>query len=291
MIKAFSMLHEQPVKEALREAVKQLQAARIETASLDARVLLEHVLGISREQLLLAFDDVMTPKEEQAYQAIIAERAKRRPVAQLIGKREFWGMDFIVTEDTLTPRPDSETLVEAVLANVKDKAAPLKILDLGTGTGCLLLSLLKELPNASGMGVDASPKALSVARENAKNLEFSLRARFRINDWCQGLGETFDIVVANPPYIATTDILGLEPEVAQFEPKLALDGGADGLKAYRDVVAALPPVLAAEAIVGFEVGAGQHAALAEIAAGQGFAVKEMRQDLQGVMRAVLIHQR
>jgi release factor glutamine methyltransferase len=218
-------------KEALRVAVLKLQEAKVESASLDARLLLEHVTRLSREQLLYQLDQPMTPEYYSDYQSIIAHRANRQPIAQLIGKREFWGMEFKVSEATLDPRPDSETVIEAVLSRIPDRNAPLTILDLGTGTGCLLLSLLKELPAARGTGVDTSETALLVAKENTLRFGLQARTTFVTSHWCDKVENRFDIIVANPPYIPSRTIETLSPEVARFEPKHALDGGEDGLDA------------------------------------------------------------
>lgn len=276
------------IKEALREAVGLLQAARIESGSLDARLLLEHATGFSREQLLFKMDDLLPPAHGEAYRALVAERARRRPMAQIIGKREFFGLSFKVTQDVLDPRPDSETLVEAVLKRVKDKQAPLSVLDLGTGSGCLLLALLYELKNAAGTGADISEEALSVARENAMHLGLQSRAKFIASHWCMQVDSTFDIIVSNPPYIPTHDIADLEPEVSQFEPRIALDGGADGLSCYRAIIASLPGHLAANGLAALEIGIGQQAEVEELVRHNGLKVSSVAYDLHGIARCVLI---
>ncbi len=291
-MKAFSLASRgTTAKEALREAVMLLQRAHIETASLDARILLEYVLQVSRERLLLMLDEPMNARQEESYRDIVARRARRQPVAQLIGRREFWGMDFAVTSDTLDPRPDSETLIDALIKRFADRDGELNILDLGTGTGCLLLSLLKEFKNASGIGVDISEAALKVARENAKAHGLTFRTRFLQSDWCREVKQQYDIVISNPPYIASGDIAGLMPEVAEFEPKQALDGGADGLDAYRVIVAALPGILAPTGIAAFEIGAGQQAALEELAAKHGLVTLGTRTDINGITRCILLTHR
>lgn len=276
------------LQDTLRHAVLTLQQAKIETASLDARILLQHVLHLSREQLLLAMDDVLGPEQEEAFYALLERRAKRQPVAQLIGKREFWGMEFKVTSDTLDPRPDSETLIEAVLGQCRDRRKHYKILDLGTGTGCLLLSLLNELTNATAIGVDISEAALAVAKENTIAFGMQSRVAFLASHWCEKVMGTFDIIVANPPYIPSKSIALLAPEVAQYEPGLALDGGEDGLDCYRKIVPTLPRIMADEGIAALEIGIGQQTAVAELAIKAGIQVHAMRRDLSGTVRCVTV---
>ena len=178
-------------------------------------------------------------------------------MAHILGQREFWSLAFKVTADTLDPRPDSETLVQAVLDQVPERSAPVRLVDFGTGTGCLLLSLLHELPNAVGLGVDASAAALAIAAENANALGLAQRTTFRRGHWDDGIEPGFDIVLSNPPYIPSGDIPGLQPEVASFEPRLALDGGADGLDAYRRLGPAAMRLLVSDGLAVLEIGIGQ----------------------------------
>jgi len=274
-------------KEALREGVARLQRAHIESASLDARLLLEHVLGTTREHLLFTFDAPLSETQDTAYRELIAKREKRQPVAQLTGKREFWGMNFKVSGATLDPRPDSETLIEALVARC-DREAKLRILDLGTGTGCLLLALLKEFPHATGVGVDISEEALCVARENAVHNELQGRCEFKTSDWFKNIEGSFDIIVSNPPYIETAAISGLTPEVAKFEPRLALDGGADGLDCYRAIVAQLPQKLAPEGTAALEIGFGQLMAMEELIASHGLLIAGVKRDLNNIPRCILM---
>jgi release factor glutamine methyltransferase len=267
-----------------------LQAARIESASLDARLLLQQALGLSREQLLLDAQRPLSAQQAERFQALVARRVKREPIAQILGQREFYGREFIVTRDTLDPRPDSETLIDAALARIAGRAVPLQLLDLGTGTGCLLLTLLAELPQAQGLGVDASPQALAVAQENAQKLGLSSRARWQVGHWFKGLQGPFDVVLSNPPYIPAADIGGLSPEVAEYEPRLALDGGADGLDAYREICRQLPHFLAKEGFAVLEFGMGQERAIAALAQQAGLQVVAMRPDLNGITRCMVLQQ-
>ncbi len=286
--------HEMLARDALREAVLRLQAAKIESASLDARILLEHVLGVSREQLLFLLDLAITTEQYEGLKKLVEMRAEHKPIAQIIGKREFWGLDFKVNEATLDPRPDSETLVEAVLDKIKNQDAALKILDLGTGTGCLLISLLSELPNSSGVGVDISEAALEVARGNASSLVIVDRTQFICSNWAEKLedlediGQKFDIIISNPPYIPSSEIAKLAPEVAKFEPIGALDGGADGFDCYRAIMRQIPRILADTGFVAFEIGMGQERGLMEIAEENGLKTVGTKNDLGGITRCVII---
>lgn len=278
-------------KDVLRWAVLALQQKHIETASLDARILLEFVLGVNREQLLFLLDSAITFEQYQRLETLVEKRSKRQPIAQLIGKREFWGMNFVVSKDTLDPRPDTETLIEYVLEKVANRAEALRILDLGTGTGCLLLSLLSELPLAKGVGVDFSNNALLVAKENALALGFADRTEFMLGDWCEGLEGRFDIILSNPPYIPSAVIPTLEPEVSVYEPKLALDGGEDGFSCYRKILQALPKLLSEDGLAAFEFGLGQEKGLRELAEASGFEVIGIRKDLSGLARSIMIKHR
>jgi release factor glutamine methyltransferase len=274
-------------KEALRWAVLKLQQEKIESASLDSRILLEYVLGVSREQLLFALDQPMSAEQYARFEMLVEKRAQRQPIAQLIGKREFWGMNFVVNEHTLDPRPDSEALVEYVLERVENRADIFKVLDLGTGTGCLLLSILSELPSARGLGVDYSENALQVAKENAMALGLAGRTQFMCGDWCEKIDGEFDIIISNPPYIPTQVIPTLDPEVSQFEPKLALDGGEDGFACYRKIMKKLPKILAKNGFAAFELGMGQQKELTALAGENGLEAVGVRNDLSGIARCII----
>ncbi len=273
----------------MREAIKLLTHTQIETASLDARILLQHVLGVSHERLLADDSLALTPGQAADYQALIGKRGARQPVAQLIGKREFYGREFKVTEHTLDPRPDSEAVIEVVIDQVRHRRMTTgNILDLGTGTGCLLLTLLKEYGNAKGVGVDISEEALSVAQENAERLGVQERVSFTRSHWDEKVDGRFDIIVANPPYIPTGDIAGLAPEVLRYEPKVALDGGEDGLDAYRAIIPQLPGLLAENGVAAFEIGQGQEKAVEKIISDSGLRVCATKQDLNGILRCLVV---
>lgn len=274
--------------DAVTAAQRRLAEAGVTEPRLDAQVLLGHVLGCGREGVVAHPERWLDAAERGRFEALVAGRAARRPVAQLVGEREFWSLPFEVTPDTLTPRPDSETVVAAVLARLPDRGARLRILDLGTGTGCLLLALLSELPGAEGTGVDRSPAALAVARRNADRLGLGARSRLLQGSWGEALAGPFDVVVANPPYVPDGVIEALEPEVARFEPRGALAGGADGLDAYRAILPDLPRLLADSGFAVLEVGDGQADAVAAIARASRLGVAETHLDLAGKARCVVL---
>jgi len=278
------------IETLLREATLKLKAGGIETARLDAQVLLGHVLDVSREQLLrdghLPVESALT----DAFERLVNDRAARRPISHLIGHREFWSLDLEVTPDTLDPRADSETVVDAALRLLPDRRAPARILDLGTGTGALLLALLTELPSATGIGFDKSPAALAVARRNAERLRLNDRADFvcgdwTLDNWTQVFDEPFHLIVSNPPYIPTRELALLQPEV-QAEPHLALDGGSDGLDAYRQLVPALPKLLVNGGGVVLEVGLAQAERVGALIVANGFSAPGMARDLSARARAL-----
>jgi release factor glutamine methyltransferase len=224
--------------------------------------------------------------------AFITRRLRGEPVDRIIGHRGFWTLDLKVTPATLSPRSDTETLVRAgrdMMLSRHGRHASLRILDLGTGTGAILLALLDEFPNAAGLGIDLSGEALLVARENAENTGLSGRAAFQQGDWTAGLTGPFDLIVSNPPYIPTLAIAGLDPEVRDHDPHLALDGGTDGLACYRALLRQIPPLLAPGGAVILEFGQGQGTAVLDIARGCGFALFEFCNDLSGIERAVILN--
>lgn len=273
----------------LRAATRRLAAAGMASPRLDAELLLARILDCDRTALLLDPDRVLSPDEETGFAGLVARRAEHEPVAHLLGRREFHGHDFIVSPATLIPRPDSETLVEAALALHPETDREIEVLDLGTGSGCLLLALLAARPRWRGAGSDLSEEALDVARRNATALGLAARARFYAGDWWAALPPgcpPFDLVIANPPYIASAQIAGLMPDVARHEPRLALDGGADGLAACRAIADRLADHLVAQGAALIEIGAGQAAAAEEIFAAAGLAIGPRLRDLGGHERVI-----
>lgn len=280
------------VRAAVRWAAARLRAAGVESPELDARLLVQHALGLSREALLTEPRRPLSEAERARIDALVGRRVAREPVSRILGRREFWSLEFTLSPATLDPRPDSETVVEAVLEALPDRSAPVRLLDLGTGTGCLLLALLSELPQAQGVGIDCDPEAVATACANAERLGLAGRARFVQADWrhpealLARTGDDFDGVVANPPYIPESDIDGLAPEVSRFDPRLALAGGGDGLEAYRRLAPLAARLVRPGGVVAFEVGAGQAAAVMDLLARSGLAVLPPRRDLAGVERCI-----
>lgn len=275
------------MRHALDAGARRLAAAGIATARLDARVLLCHAVPCPPETLVGHGDRPLGSAAAARFDAALARRQAREPVGLITGQRAFWTLDLRVTAATLSPRPESETVIEAVLSRVRDRQAPFRLLDLGTGTGCLLLALLTELPSARGLGIDRSAAAVATARRNARDHGLDARADFVVGDWATALGGAFDVVVANPPYIPSGMIEGLEPEVARHEPRAALDGGVDGLDAYRAILPELPRLARPGSIMALEVGEGQAPWVAEHLADLGFAVVAVVPDLAGIGRVVL----
>lgn len=225
------------------------------------------------------------------FAALLARRAAREPMAHLRGRQGFWTLDLAVSPATLIPRPDSETLIEAALAARPDRAAVRRILDLGTGTGALLLSALAEFPQATGIGTDRVAAAAALAAGNARAAGIGDRAMFAVDAWAASLAGRFDLVLANPPYIPTADIAGLMPEVAGHEPRSALDGGPDGLDAYRAILPDLPRLLTAGGIAVLELGAGQAHSVLTLSRAAGLDLVALRSDLGGVARALVLRSR
>jgi release factor glutamine methyltransferase len=229
----------------------------------------------------------LTPAEEARLAELVRRRAAREPMAYILGEKEFWSLPFLVTPAVLIPRPETETVVEAALGEVADRRARWRILDLGTGSGCLLLALLSELPNATGLGVDRSEQALRIAQSNAGRLGLADRARFAAGDWGRDLEGSYDVIVSNPPYVTASEWPALEPEVRAFEPTGALRAGLHGLDAYRALAPHLAPLLAPNGAVCLEIGQAQGNALTTILARHGLSVTQRRRDLAGIERCLI----
>ncbi|MBT5039208.1 MAG: peptide chain release factor N(5)-glutamine methyltransferase [Rhodospirillaceae bacterium] len=273
------------VEDALRQASSVLAAGGIEQPRHEARILLGHVTGLSREALLVQHREILERPLADALTSLARRRAEHEPIAYLTGEREFWGLSFEVTRDTLIPRPDSETLVEAALEFTRARRdAGLRILDLGVGSGCLLISLLRELPLAEGFGVDRSVAALRVAGRNAERHGVSARMQLFAGCWGAALSPSFDIIVANPPYVADGERASMMPEVAKYEPAEALFAGREGEDAYRAMAPQLARLLSPQGRIFLELGAGQGARAAEILHGAGLSECERRKDLAGIER-------
>jgi release factor glutamine methyltransferase len=264
-----------------------LAAAGIEGARAEAWLLLGAACGRERADLVAAGKVTLGPEQELRLEALVARRAAREPLAYILGEKEFWSLPLGVGPGVLVPRPDSETVVEAALALVPDRGAPLRILDLGTGSCCLLLALLSELPQATGLGVDSSEAALAAAAENARRLGLEERARLMRGDWGRGIEARFDLIVCNPPYIAEPEFSHLMPEVRDHEPPQALLAGPDGLDAYRALAPDVARLLVPDGVACLELGQGQGPAVAAIMAAAGLETLEVRPDLAGIGRCLV----
>lgn len=272
-------------------AARLLRQAGIETPELEARLLLCHATGLSHEAYVAALNDALAPDAAARFGAFVERRLAGEPVSRIIGVREFYGRPFRIDASTLDPRPDTETLIEAALAMV-DRETPLDILDLGAGTGCILITLLAELPEASGIGIDKSLPALERARANAQVLGVGDRARFIAGDWLDAVSGVFDLVVANPPYLSAADMAEFAPEVRDHDPWPALDGGPDGLSAYRRIAPGLRKALRPGGFALFEIGHTQAEAVSGLLAGAGLAPEEAPwRDLAGRARVVAARSR
>jgi release factor glutamine methyltransferase len=270
--------------DALRWGTRQLVEVGIQNGAVDARWLLAEALEIPRDRLTVSLRDPLTAEARARFETLIKARQARRPVSHLLGRREFYGHSFTVTPDVLDPRPETEHLVEAALS------VPFQtVLDLGTGSGCILLSLLVERPEATGVGVDLSQAALAIAAQNRDRLGLNDRAHLMPSDWFQNVSGRFDLIVSNPPYIAEEDMAQLAPEVRLWEPKLALTPGGDGLGAYRRIAASAPDYLPPGGHVIVEIGASQASDVCEILQDAGFAEIRVSQDLSTLDRVVQAH--
>ena len=272
----------------LCQAGQVLRAAAIENPRLEARLLLAHAIGTTQEALLREPRAEVPEAAAARFRAALAARLDATPVAHILGQQGFWTLDLAVSPSTLIPRADSEALVEAALEAFPAPEAPLRVLDLGTGTGCLLLAVLAERPRAFGVGVDLVPAAAALAAANAARNGLQDRAAFLAGDWAGALSGRFDLVLSNPPYIESAAIPGLMPEVARHEPLSALDGGADGLDAYRRLATLLPGLLAPGGAAVLELGLGQRQAVEGLARAAGLTPAGCRQDLGGIERALVL---
>ena len=271
----------------LGEVASMLSQAGFTEPRRAARRLVASTLDLTPAELLSHSEQVLDEQHTGRVRRALDRMAEHEPLSRIVGRREFWGLEFTLCGDTLDPRPETETVVEAVLRRVLDRDAPLRFLDLGTGTGCILLALLSEFPAATGFGVDLALGAVMTARRNAAALGLAERAHFLVGDWGTAISGSFDVIAANPPYIGGAAIADLPPEVALYDPRLALDGGADGLHAYRSLVFELLRLLRPGGVFACEVGSGQAPAVAAILRARGLAVDGCERDLAGIARCVM----
>lgn len=271
----------------LSAASARLAAAGVAEPVRDARLLLAHALSLPPDRVTLIAGDPVPADAAEHFEALVAERALRRPVSQILGRRAFWGREFEVTRDVLDPRPETETLI----ARAFEGPPARRLLDLGTGSGILLVTLLAEWPGATGIGTDVSREALRVAQGNAARHGVTDRAAFHETDWADGLSGPFDLIVSNPPYIPEAEVSMLAPEVREWEPRTALTAGATGLEAYERIAADLPRLLAPGGRALLEFGAGQERALAGLFRERGFEDLGFARDLDDRDRVLVIEQR
>jgi len=277
------------VSETLRLVAQAFRAASMVEADVDARVLVGHALHLDRAKLIAQSDRILEGHEITVISAHAARRLRHEPVSRILGQKEFWSLPLSVTPNVLVPRPETETVVEAALDFVVRgglRMEKVRIIDIGTGSGALLLALLQELPNAIGTGTDVSKAALEVARANAAHCKFERRCRFVACDIASGVQGPFDLVISNPPYIAHDEIASLAPEVRDYDPTVALDGGHDGLVAYRAIAAEAPRLLAPGGRLFVELGAGQEPAVRALFTNAGLTVGAARKDLAGIPRVL-----
>lgn len=275
------------VDEAIAAAVRHLREAGIDNPSFDARLLLREATGLTAEDMAREPGQLLAEDSLQKLCDGIRRRGKREPVSRIIGQREFWSLGFAISPDVLDPRPDTETLVDALLATETDRSRPLLIADLGTGSGCLLCASLSEFPNARGIGLDMSAEAIVVARNNAQSLGLAVRARFVRGHWASSVAaNSIDVILTNPPYIPSRQIAELDPEVAEFDPSVALDGGDDGLDAYRAIAQDVERVIKPGGNAFVEIGAGQAEAVASLFESDLIDEIEMISDLSGRLRCL-----
>lgn len=270
----------------LRHEIARVLSATSPTAALDARLLVAHVLGCTANEVLLRDGEAVNAVVVFGVTTLARRRAAGEPIARIIGEKEFYGLNLRLSADTLIPRPDTETLVDAVLA-VIDRESDIAILDLGTGSGAILLALLSQMPNATGVGVDRAEGAVESARANARRHGLAERAEFAVGHWTRGIDRRFDVVVANPPYIPSREIASLPVEVRDHDPHVALDGGADGLESVRAILSDLSGVLAEGGAAFIEIGFGQALSVMALARGAGFDCAFSR-DLAGIERVAIL---
>jgi release factor glutamine methyltransferase len=276
------------ISEALAKSKIELEKNGVGNVGLDSLILLCHALSFSKERVIFNPDIELSSEQEAEFFNLVSRRAKREPISHLIGKREFYGVDFTVSKDTLDPRPDSETLIESVLKKCTKFEEEIAFLEVGVGSGCLIISLLLLYKRSSGLGLDISSPAIEIAQKNAKANLIQDRVNFLKSDLFSSLNsnQKFDVIVSNPPYIPSADILELEPEVKDFEPMLALDGGVDGLDFYRRIASDAGEFLKDEGRIFLEIGIGQRLEIEKIFEKSGFKLLTVSKDLSGIERVL-----
>ena len=273
------------IKSLIRDGVKFLKKKEIKTAILDAEIILSNLIQVSREDLAINDHRIVTNKVSRKFKQAIVFRSKLKPVAQIINKKEFWSSNFSVGNNTLIPRPETELLVEAILKIYKNKR--INFLDIGTGSGCILFSLLKELRNSRGTGIDINPLAVSICKINCKKFQLFDRARIKCISVDDFFPEKFDLIVSNPPYVSTREIQNLGPEVSDYEPYTALNGGIDGLDLIKKVIYKSTHILKVNGTLALEVNSNQYLKVAELLNNNGFRIKDKVTDFKTNIRCIL----
>ncbi len=272
------------ISNLLKEGSDILKKNNIQTNQLDAEILLSKLMNKKRERLIINSDEIVSNEIIKNYNTLLERRSKKEPIAYIVNHREFWSKDFYVNKHTLIPRPETELLCENVIKLFKDKE--FNFLDIGTGTGCILLSILSELKKAKGIGIDVSKKAIDVAKKNSINFNLEDRAKFIVKPFNKIYGYKFDLIVSNPPYIKSIDIKNLKEDVRNFEPKLALDGGKEGLDVIKKVIYKSKTILKKDGLLALEIGFKQHYKVSQILKEQGFREKLLVKDYLNNIRCV-----
>jgi len=273
------------VSQLLVAGSKILKNNKIQTHKLDAELVLSNLLKKQREHLIINCDQKISKNVVNSFNRLIARRAAKEPLAYILKNKEFWSKNFFVNRNTLIPRPETELLCDNVIKILKNKK--LYILDIGTGTGCILLSILSEIKKAKGIGVDISAKAIAVAKKNSNNLGLNKRAKFLTSSFDNIHNYKFDLIVSNPPYIKTGDIKKLSDDVRKFEPKIALDGGKDGLDVIKKIIYKSKTILKKLGLLALEIGYGQHYKVSQILKEQGFKEELLVKDYRDNIRCIL----
>lgn len=275
------------INQALMWAAEQIARVAKESARREARLLMEFGSNLDATDIVVNGEKFLSKEQMSVFSSLIKRRKNCEPIAKIIGKKEFWSIPFYVDGNTLDPRPDSEALIEAVLGSLPSREAKFSILDLGTGSGCLLLTLLSELPNAKGVGVDTNHAAIEIAKKNAQQMNLQDRVEFINSDWTENVNDHFDIIISNPPYIKSGEIQNLGEELS-FDPLSALDGGEDGLDCYRKISKDISRVLRKGGTIFLEIGYDQENDVCQIFQAQGFKVWGRRADLAGHTRCLML---
>ena len=270
-----------------RYLIRELSLSKIENPQLEARILLAFASGVKQTRIIGYPEDKLDNSIISNLEKIMARRKTGEPIAYITGVKEFWGLNFNVTKETLIPRPDSETIVQSVLDTITNHMDRISILDLGTGSGCLLLALLSELPKAIGVGIDISSTSCKIAKKNAKELGLNNRAKFYQGNWMEGIHDQFDIIVTNPPYVAEPDMEFLDREIRLFEPHLALSGGPDGVAAYRLIAKESITRLKTAGILVVEIGINQAQSIRDIFVQNGLKIIKTQRDFSNIDRCIL----